>query len=96
MSKSPYSLDEMQQWVVDIFSAIPSRDLEKPLDEPEWSLGSAYKDQNVSKLIKYVPVADETILDIIWSIPAQTKFYRIKPLEFNFVSQNLDSLTGSK
>ena len=82
MIKSPYSLDEMQKWVVDIFSDIPSRALEKALDEPDWSLGSAYEDQNVSKLIKYVPVADETILDIIWSMPAQTEFYRIKPLKF--------------
>ena len=80
--KSPHSLDEQQKWVEEIFSLVPSRNLQKALDEPDWSEGSAFKGQNVSKLIKYFPTADGHTVDILWSLPSQKEFYRVKPLHF--------------
>lgn len=80
--QSPHSLDEQQKWVEEIFSLVPSRNLQKALDEPDWSEGSAFKGQNVSKLIKYFPTADGHTVDILWSLPSQKEFYRVKPLHF--------------
>ncbi|CAG5099428.1 Oidioi.mRNA.OKI2018_I69.XSR.g16523.t1.cds [Oikopleura dioica] len=84
--QSPHSLDEQQKWVEEIFSLVPSRNLKKALDEPDWSVGSAYKGQNVSKLIKYHPVSDFHTVDIMWSLPPQKEFYRIYPEKGSILS----------
>lgn len=80
--QSPHTLDQLQEWVEEIFTAIPNRGLDKPAGEPQYAAGSAYTGQNVSRVCRYIPIKDKHTVDFVWSLPAQSKHYKIKPLHY--------------
>ena len=80
--QSAHTLDELQNWVVEIFSQVPNRGLAAPAGEPNYEGGSAFSGQNISKIIRYLPIKDRNSVDFCWSLPPQQHNYKIKPLHY--------------
>ena len=87
--QSPHTLDELESYVVEIFSDVPQRPgLEAPKTNPftRDAFEKAYKPEHKSKLIKYCPIKDELTLDFWFHIPSVLKQFTTDPsLGFIFI-----------
>ncbi|XP_066298938.1 nardilysin-like [Branchiostoma lanceolatum] len=77
--QSAESLDTLEEWVREVFSAVPNNGCPAPNFDD-------YKDTfdtpNFYKLYKMVPVKSVNQLEITWSLPCQMRHYRVKPLHY--------------
>lgn len=80
--QSAHTLDELQNWVDEIFSPVPNRGLSTPAGEPNYAGGSAFSGQNISKIIRYLPIKDRHAVEFYWSLPPQLSHYKTKPLHY--------------
>jgi insulysin len=68
------SLDVMQKWVEEKFSAIPDKSLSSPRFPSD-----PYRPEQLAKLLQVVPVRDSKNLDIYFPTPAVEHLYLTKP-----------------
>uniref|UniRef100_A0AAY4A7B4 Nardilysin a (N-arginine dibasic convertase) n=1 Tax=Denticeps clupeoides TaxID=299321 RepID=A0AAY4A7B4_9TELE len=77
--QSKESLDNLEEWVREIFSKIPNNGLPKP----DFSdLLDPFDTPAFNKLYRVVPVRKVHALTITWALPPQEKHYRVKPLHY--------------
>lgn len=77
---SPFDLDDVQQWVIELFSDIPNKNLSMPSD--------CFKD--IKPLLKehlgiqffVETVTDVRTLELVWLIPSYMEEYRSKPYRY--------------
>ncbi|XP_069498305.1 nardilysin [Ambystoma mexicanum] len=73
------TLDNLEEWVREIFSMIPNNGLRKPdfshLTEP-------FNTPGFNTLYRVVPIRKVHALTITWALPPQEQFYRVKPLHY--------------
>jgi insulysin len=75
----PYSLDAMQQWVVELFSVISNRNCSHP--STAYSNIPVLLPNQMGHRSHVVSVMDIRHLNISWPIPSLKKLYRSKPAE---------------
>ncbi|KAM4625377.1 nardilysin-like [Polymixia lowei] len=77
--QSKEKLDTLEEWVREIFSAVPNNDEPKP----DFSdMQDPFDTPAFNKLYRVVPVRKVHALTITWAIPPQEKHYRVKPLHY--------------
>jgi insulysin len=83
---APYSLDLMQQWVTELFSRIPNKQIQDPAltyaDQPQSSA------KEMGQICRAVSLLDVIVLKMSWPIPPSTQTFRTKPA--NYVGYLLD------
>lgn len=73
------TLDNLEEWVREIFSAIPNNGLRKP----DFShLTGPFDTPGFNTLYRVVPIRKVHALTITWALPPQEQFYRVKPLHY--------------
>ncbi|XP_066537001.1 nardilysin isoform X2 [Hoplias malabaricus] len=77
--QSKETLDSLELWVREIFSAVPNNGLPKP-DFSE--LLDPFDTPAFNKLYRVVPVQKVHALTLTWALPPQEKHYRVKPLHY--------------
>jgi len=63
----------MQKMVEDIFTQIPNRGMEKPKNEPNYSISPF---QKLNKIIRYSPTANKSYMVLSIILPPQEKYYK--------------------
>ncbi|XP_062412295.1 nardilysin b isoform X2 [Sardina pilchardus] len=77
--QSREKLDTLEEWVREIFSAIPNNG--QP--QPDFShLKDPFDTPAFNKVYRVVPVRKVHALSITWALPPQAKHYRVKPLHY--------------
>lgn len=71
------SLDQLQEWVTEKFSAVPNTNKSKPFYD-----ASPYAPENINVLIKAKPVKDIKRLSLRFPIPDLLDYYEIKPAQY--------------
>eukprot|EP00163_Fabomonas_tropica_P027319 TRINITY_DN5224_c0_g1_i14.p1 TRINITY_DN5224_c0_g1~~TRINITY_DN5224_c0_g1_i14.p1 ORF type:complete len:886 (+),score=217.98 TRINITY_DN5224_c0_g1_i14:269-2659(+) len=71
------SCEDLKKWAVEKFSDIAN----KSIEVPSWK-APIYGEEQLGKVIKFVPVKNERSFEIVWPIPAQTPKYLTKPSQF--------------
>ncbi|XP_013394471.1 nardilysin [Lingula anatina] len=77
--QSKDSLDNLEEWVTEIFSKVPNNNL--PKDNFD-HLKDPFETHNFNKLYKVIPVKNLDHLEITWALPPLGKHYRAKPLNY--------------
>ncbi|XP_043239610.1 nardilysin-like [Amphibalanus amphitrite] len=72
-------LDTLQQWVVDIFSAVPGCSEPRPSFA---SHGLPWEPSRFHRLYRIIPVKDFHQLTVTWQLPSMVKHYRTRPLNY--------------
>ena len=73
-------MDELERIARDKFVTVPHRDLERPANEPDYN-EKGYV-ENISKLFHYLPLSENTEIDIVFTLPPQHKKYDTKGTGF--------------
>lgn len=74
--QSPEELNTLEEWVRTIFQNIPSGTEELPPLSPANTEVAPYQ------LVQVVPVKNIKVLQLVWVLPPQQKYYRTKPLHY--------------
>lgn len=77
---APYPLDLLQQWTVDLFSAIPNQQRKNPCEE--YRHLSPLLDDHYGLMFHIEPVRDIRLLELSWHTPTYIHDYRSKPSLF--------------
>ncbi|XP_060100309.1 nardilysin-like [Heteronotia binoei] len=77
--QSRETLDTLEKWVTEIFSAIPNNGLPKPSFS---HLVNPFDTSEFHKFYKVIPVREIHSLIITWALPPQEQHYRVKPLHY--------------
>ncbi|XP_074858591.1 nardilysin [Carettochelys insculpta] len=77
--QSKETLDTLEKWVTEIFSAIPNNGLPRP---SFGHLTQPFDTPEFHKLYRVVPVRKVHSLSITWALPPQEQHYRVKPLHY--------------
>jgi len=77
--QSQHTLDQMQEWIEQIYSVIPNNSKEV---EEFSHLKSPFAIANYHKLYKVIPIKDVYQVDLAWSLPPLKHTYRTKPLHY--------------
>lgn len=77
--QSTHSLNDMENWVDQIFNSIPNRNLARPANEPDFSVGGF---DSVSRVCRYQPVGEMSWMIMTFPLPPQDAFYKTDPLTF--------------
>ncbi|XP_073213824.1 nardilysin isoform X2 [Lepidochelys kempii] len=77
--QSKETLDTLEKWVTEIFSAIPNNGLPRP---SFGHLTQPFDTPEFHKLYRVVPVRKVHSLSITWALPPQDQHYRVKPLHY--------------
>ena len=78
--QSPHSLDELERIVRDKFVHVPHRGIPRPTNEPDYSV-RGYLD-NISSLIRYVPLSEQIEIDVVFTLPPQREKYDVKAMHY--------------
>uniref|UniRef100_A0A8C3HE72 Nardilysin n=1 Tax=Chrysemys picta bellii TaxID=8478 RepID=A0A8C3HE72_CHRPI len=73
------TLDTLEKWVTEIFSAIPNNGLPRP---SFGHLTQPFDTPEFHKLYRVFPVRKVHSLSITWALPPQDQHYRVKPLHY--------------
>lgn len=74
---SPHSLDLMERWAVELFSAIENKDAPEPCKEYEGVL--AMTEKEARQRFSVVPIKDIRLLSVSWITPAMEVLWEAKP-----------------
>jgi len=75
---SKHGLDDLEKWVRSKFEAVKNQNTIVPkLNEV-----APYPANRLSKLARFVPVADKDILKFFWILPNYEKEHKSKPLDY--------------
>lgn len=74
---APYPLDLLQEWVVDLFSAIPNHEREDPSEN--YRHIEPLLDEHLGLLFQIESVRDIRILELSWLTPSYVNDYHSKP-----------------
>ncbi|XP_034634493.1 nardilysin [Trachemys scripta elegans] len=77
--QSKETLDTLEKWVTEIFSAIPNNGLPRP---SFGHLTQPFDTPEFHKLYRVFPVRKVHSLSITWALPPQDQHYRVKPLHY--------------
>ncbi|OWF39127.1 nardilysin-like [Mizuhopecten yessoensis] len=77
--QSKDSLDKLEEWSREIFSAVPHNDLPQPVFH---DLKEPFDTTNFRKMYRVVPVEDAHKVYVNWALPPCLDKYRTKPLDY--------------
>ncbi|XP_064624973.1 nardilysin-like [Lineus longissimus] len=73
------SLDVLEEWVREIFSAMPNNGLPRPsfheMKEP-------FDVPDFYKMYKVIPIKKEHAVQLSWALPSLKEYYKVKPLHY--------------
>lgn len=71
------TLDQLEQWVVQKFSAVPNKNLQR-FSTPE----DPFHPEQLAKIVNIVPVKDAKNIEVIFPMPATEDLYLTKPTKY--------------
>eukprot|EP00980_Cylindrotheca_fusiformis_P021601 scaffold8454_cov136-Cylindrotheca_fusiformis.AAC.2 len=81
-----YSLDALQEYVVQSFSDIPGRDTEVSFERNHYTskkdVGMPFTEACLGKVFYIAPVGDRHALSITWQVPSQIENWKSKPCDY--------------
>lgn len=81
-----YSLDELQDYVVNSFSGVPQKGTDFSFDttyQPKIkNVGMPFTSSSLQNVYYVIPVRDRHAINVTWQVPSQMKSWKSKPCDY--------------